>query len=182
MPVEWCRRLDRTRFPGTITPCEVREMFGDWVRALRKRKGLTQRELGALCGLSASAVGMIEQGRRLPSRAVYARMGAVLAGRDGSFPTLPPRAVLSRDWLEILREPSEPPFPRGSGAGSPPPQAALPAWARRLPRKAHGRAFRGQPPSFGQRIPFPGRAPRTENFPREGIFAPESCLKRRRPF
>ncbi len=91
-------------------------MFGNRVRALRKREGLTQRELGVLCGISASAVGMIEQGRRLPSRAVYARMGAILAGRDGSFPTLPPRAVLSRDWLELLREPGEPPLARGSRA------------------------------------------------------------------
>ncbi|MDL2273360.1 helix-turn-helix transcriptional regulator [Oscillospiraceae bacterium OttesenSCG-928-G22] len=41
-------------------------MVGKKLRELRVRKGLTQRELGELTGVSASAIGMYEQGRRQP--------------------------------------------------------------------------------------------------------------------
>ena len=81
-------------------------MFCTKLRALRKEKGLTQRELGALVGLSASGIGMIEQGRRLPSRRKYVLLREVLA-KDGRFPVLPVKASPRYDWLCLLREPGK---------------------------------------------------------------------------
>lgn len=41
-------------------------MIGDRLRELRRGTGLTQGELGEKIGISASAIGMYEQGRREP--------------------------------------------------------------------------------------------------------------------
>lgn len=41
-------------------------MMGSKIESLRKAKGLTQRELGQLLGVSASTIGMYEQDRRTP--------------------------------------------------------------------------------------------------------------------
>ena len=42
--------------------------FGQKLKALRLAKNLKQAELGEMIGISASAVGMYEQGRRIPDR------------------------------------------------------------------------------------------------------------------
>ena len=49
-------------------------MLGKRLRALRKARGLTQQELGELLGVSASAVGMYEQGRRAPDHRTLAEL------------------------------------------------------------------------------------------------------------
>lgn len=41
-------------------------MFGERLKELRKRIGLTQTELGKKIGVSSSAIGMYEQGKREP--------------------------------------------------------------------------------------------------------------------
>ncbi len=41
-------------------------MIGEHLRRLRKARGLTQQQLGKELGISASAIGMYEQGRRAP--------------------------------------------------------------------------------------------------------------------
>lgn len=41
-------------------------MIGDTIRRLRTEKGLTQRELAKLLGISPSTIGMYEQNRREP--------------------------------------------------------------------------------------------------------------------
>ena len=41
-------------------------MFGKRLRELRRRMGLTQEELGRKIGISSSAIGMYEQGKREP--------------------------------------------------------------------------------------------------------------------
>ena len=46
---------------------EVDKSMGKRIAWLRHRKGLTQEALGKKLGLSASAIGMYEQGRREPS-------------------------------------------------------------------------------------------------------------------
>ena len=43
-------------------------MLGARISALRRKQGLTQAQLGQALGVSASAVGMYEQGRREPDR------------------------------------------------------------------------------------------------------------------
>ena len=44
----------------------MKKMFGQRLRELRKKNGLTQAALGEQIGVSASAVGMYEQGHREP--------------------------------------------------------------------------------------------------------------------
>lgn len=53
-------------------------MIGERLKRLRQERGLTQAELAERLGVSPSAVGMYEQGRREPDGAVLARIAAVL--------------------------------------------------------------------------------------------------------
>ena len=63
---------------------EEHELYGMTLRRLRRTLGLTQKELGERCGLSASGIGMLERGLRLPSSKAQRRLRALL-------PSLPPR-------------------------------------------------------------------------------------------
>lgn len=49
-------------------------MFCKQLRLYRRMLELTQAQLGRVVGVSASAIGMYEQGRRLPGPKVYSRM------------------------------------------------------------------------------------------------------------
>lgn len=53
-------------------------MFGDNLRAFRQKAGYTQREFAKILGISASAVGMYEQGRREPDQKLLLHMAEVL--------------------------------------------------------------------------------------------------------
>ena len=53
-------------------------IFGKRLREKKKKKGLTQRELANLLGISASSVGMYEQGRREPENALLSKLCNVL--------------------------------------------------------------------------------------------------------
>ena len=65
-------------------------MFSVWLRDSRGKLGLTQRELGAQVGLSASALGMYEQGRRVPGAGTAARLRLFFAGAGWRMPDPPP--------------------------------------------------------------------------------------------
>ena len=49
-------------------------MFGENLRTLRKRAGYTQKECAKVLGISTSAVGMYEQGRREPDQQLLLKM------------------------------------------------------------------------------------------------------------
>ena len=49
-------------------------MIGSQIALLRQKHGLRQAELAALLNISPSAVGMYEQGRRLPSLNMVVRL------------------------------------------------------------------------------------------------------------
>ena len=51
---------------------------GRRIRALRQRRGLTQRALADACGLSANAVGLIERGETSPSVSTLHRLALAL--------------------------------------------------------------------------------------------------------
>ena len=53
-------------------------MFADKLRELRRARNLTQAQLAEQLGVSTSAVGMYEQGRREPDSAMLARMASCL--------------------------------------------------------------------------------------------------------
>ncbi|CDQ41747.1 helix-turn-helix domain-containing protein [Virgibacillus salexigens] len=44
-----------------------RMLFGDYIYSLRKDKGVTTREAGAILGISAQYVSLLERGRKEPS-------------------------------------------------------------------------------------------------------------------
>ena len=75
-------------------------MYGIKLRQLRRQLGLTQRQLGTLCGVGGTTISMIEHGKRLPGRETLRRLQAVLGD-------LPPRPAKPLPTAELL--------PRGGG-------------------------------------------------------------------
>ena len=64
-PPDLARSINRAR---TIFSCGKEEMnlFGEQLRRLRRRSGLSQETLAARAGLSPEAVSLLERGRRSP--------------------------------------------------------------------------------------------------------------------
>lgn len=56
----------------------MENIFGQRLRELRQKKGLTQRELAKRLGISPSAVGMYEQGRREPENSLLSELCRIL--------------------------------------------------------------------------------------------------------
>ncbi len=88
-------------------------MLGSRIAALRKEMGWSQAALAARLGVSASAVGMYEQGRREPSNELLISLSGIfgvsvdylLTGqevRDRSCRTLPRLSALAREELLLL--------------------------------------------------------------------------------
>jgi transcriptional regulator with XRE-family HTH domain len=53
------------------------EKFGEKLRILRTRRGLTTRELGELLGVNQSHVTRMEQGKRIPNVAMVIKIAAI---------------------------------------------------------------------------------------------------------
>jgi transcriptional regulator with XRE-family HTH domain len=100
-------------------------MFGDIVRALRRRLGLTQEELADRAGLSVRGVRKIESGRSDTPRAVTVRLLADVFGLAGDEREQFRRAALG---------------PGGDHTGAPAAGVVPPA---QLPAKVAG--FTGRP-------------------------------------
>jgi transcriptional regulator with XRE-family HTH domain len=56
---------------------KIKSRFGDHVRALRKKQGLSQEEFAELCGLDRTYIGAIERGERNVS---LVNIGKIAAG------------------------------------------------------------------------------------------------------
>lgn len=56
----------------------LREKFGNRIRELRKKEGLTQEKLAELAGMDFSYLNMIETGKKNPSLQRIARLARVL--------------------------------------------------------------------------------------------------------
>jgi len=76
-------------------------MLGERIQSLRVQKGFTQRELAEKLGVSPSAVGMYEQGRREPDAACLTRMAQVLSVTPDTLLAEEPREL--DDVIERLR-------------------------------------------------------------------------------
>ena len=57
---------------------EVKAMLGTRIAALRREAGMSQAQLAKLLGISPSAMGMYEQGRREPSLHLLGELARVL--------------------------------------------------------------------------------------------------------
>ncbi len=76
------------------TKNEVSKLLGPRIAALRRQAGLNQQQLASRLGVSASAIGMYEQGRREPSAQTLIAMAEVfgvstdflLTGRSRTAP------------------------------------------------------------------------------------------------
>jgi transcriptional regulator with XRE-family HTH domain len=60
---------------GDVRICHV---FGAWVRELRRRRKLSQVDLAARAGISATYLSEIEQGKRNPTLVVVVRLARAL--------------------------------------------------------------------------------------------------------
>ena len=74
-------------------------MYGIKLRQLRRQQGLTQRQLGALCGVGGTTISMIEHGKRLPGPTTTHRLQAAL----GELPPRPAKPLPTAELLTLLR-------------------------------------------------------------------------------
>lgn len=70
---------------------------GQNIRALRKKRGLTQEKLGALCGMTAGAISSYENGVTVPKYRVVERIARALDVPAGKIADSAPLEV-SADW------------------------------------------------------------------------------------
>jgi transcriptional regulator with XRE-family HTH domain len=73
-------------------------MYGIKLRQLRRQLGLTQRQLGTLCGVGGTTISMIEHGKRLPGRETLRRLQVVL----GDLPPRPAKPLPTAELLTLL--------------------------------------------------------------------------------
>jgi transcriptional regulator with XRE-family HTH domain len=74
------------------------ETLGDWLRQLRQRRGLTQRELARTLGVSVGTIKRWEGDTSYPVP-IFRRVLATL-GRDVGLGPLPPPAHPSKRWMK----------------------------------------------------------------------------------
>ena len=64
---------------------DIRKAFGEHLRELRKKKGLTQEELADKAGMHFTYVGQIERGLRNPSLVNLHKLAKALGVRAGDL-------------------------------------------------------------------------------------------------
>jgi len=91
----------------------LKDRVGLRIRTIRKRRGLTQEELGERIGRSADAVSQIERGVNLPGFDTLERMAEVLAVPLAAFfqfdeeSTSASRTVLISALMDLVRDLSD---------------------------------------------------------------------------
>lgn len=78
--------------------------FGTRIRELRTSAGLTQAELARQLGISPSAVGMYEQGRREPDQTILANLCKILQTTSDRLLGIAPNKKTHRELDELIDE------------------------------------------------------------------------------
>ena len=98
--------------------------IGQNIRALRKKKGLTQAQLGGLCGISGGAVGSYENGITVPKRRGADAVQIRRQGRSGRLGRTHNRGdvllVEHEIFRNLRRQPGRPGALRTRGHDAPP--------------------------------------------------------------
>lgn len=79
-------------------------MLGARIAALRRQAGMNQAQLAKILGISASAVGMYEQGRREPSARMLLALARALGVSVDFLLTGEPREPELQDLRQLLTE------------------------------------------------------------------------------
>ncbi len=84
----------------------MKNYVGSKIKELRKRSGMTQAELAGKLGISSSAVGMYEQGRREPDNDTMLRLCDVfdISADDLLGQTKKPGKSVTRELSEVFDE------------------------------------------------------------------------------
>jgi transcriptional regulator with XRE-family HTH domain len=99
-----CREVERARVPEDVT-ADVSEnyakMLGDRVTSLRKKRGLSQKQLATKAGVSSSTISRLEKGEGIPGNDSIRQIARVLEVEDVTLLHLGGRA-LDPDSFEVL--------------------------------------------------------------------------------
>ena len=77
------------------------ELLGERITALRRAKGLNQKQLAEKLSISPSAIGMYEQGRREPSLALIVELAKILSVSTDFLLTGRPAAPVAEDHAAL---------------------------------------------------------------------------------
>ncbi|MEV5983553.1 helix-turn-helix transcriptional regulator [Streptomyces sp. NPDC052051] len=78
-------------------------IYGDWLKAQREARGLTQQELADMAFMTRSHIAHIEAGRRVPSKEDARRLDKALGTGDVLTSFLPDQDVAAPDHFETVR-------------------------------------------------------------------------------
>lgn len=70
---------------STVRPTAAGELFGDRLRELRSKRGLTQQALADLVGIPQTHVSAMERGVKLPTLLTVLRLAAALGCKVGAL-------------------------------------------------------------------------------------------------
>jgi len=61
------------------------EMFGEAMKRLREKRGMTQEALAHEAGITSSYAGQVERGQRVPSLTIVLKIARALGARPGEL-------------------------------------------------------------------------------------------------
>ena len=90
-------------------------MLGARIAALRRSRGMSQSQLAQELGVSPSAIGMYEQGRREPSTATVVALSRIFQVSTDYLLTGKPNRTEEKAITALLQDRLQSEQPRGSG-------------------------------------------------------------------
>ena len=85
--------------PPIVEDVSIPTAFGEIIRDLRTKRGLSQEDLADLSGLHRNAVGLLERGERTPSVETLFALGHELGIKPSTLVTKLEANPSSRSWI-----------------------------------------------------------------------------------